>query len=125
MVPGFRMGNDWWAVHIVPPTSPLLIDRTNRRTVATTDVAGRRINVSSSLHGGMLARVLVHESAHAAMASYGISDRLRRHVPPGDLVAVEELICNILADHGMTIISAGLSTAKAIGNISRRAKGAA
>lgn len=124
MVRGFRMGDDWWDVRIVPPSSPSLVDRTGRLTVATTDASTYRVNVSSAICGPMLRRVMVHEATHAAMASYGITRRLAAHVRPSERVAVEEIVCNLLAEHGLSILDAGHSTAEAIDDVRNLALGA-
>lgn len=117
MVCGFKMGDDWWTVHPVPPSSPSLVDRTGRLTVATTDPASLSINVSTALYGARLRHVLIHEAAHAAMASYGITERLAAYVPAKNRIAVEEMICNILADHGLAVLSAAASMQVALRSV--------
>lgn len=114
MLHGFRMGGDWWTVRIVPPSSPFLIDRTNHRTVATTDARTHRINVSSALTEPMLTRVLIHEACHAVMESFGIAESIRAIVPRNRIVEVEETVCNLIADHGFSIMTAGRNAAKTI-----------
>lgn len=105
MIRGFKVGGEWWTVRIVPPSSPSLIDRQGKRTVATTDSATRRISVSSALTGDKLRRVLIHEAAHAAMESTGIARRIRSSVIPWRRVEVEETICNLIAEYGTSIIA--------------------
>lgn len=100
----FRMNDDWWSVNRVPPSSPTLIDRTGKLTLATTDSRTKTVNVSNAVTGDMLNRVLAHEAAHAAMESYGIAARIRRSVVPWKRVEVEEIICNLIADHGEAIL---------------------
>lgn len=114
MLHGFKMGGDWWTVRIVPPSSPFLIDRTNHRTVATTDARTHRINVSSALTEPLLTRVLIHESCHAAMESFGIAKAIRAVVPSNGVVEVEEAVCNLIADHGLSIMTAGMNAARTI-----------
>lgn len=114
MVCGFKMGGDWWTVHPVPPSSPFLIDRTGRLTVATTDAAAKAIRVSTAVREPLLTRVMVHEAAHAAMESFGIAKRIRSMVPARYRIEVEETICNIISDYGLMIIASGMSAADAV-----------
>lgn len=110
MYRGFLVGGEWWHVNLVPPSSPFLIDRTGRLTVATTDTVARRINVSNDIHGEFLQRVLAHEITHVVMAIYGMNDLVRELSIRGDYVDLEEMMCNLVADHGSDILvtAAGL-----------------
>lgn len=98
------MGGKRWCVRIVPPSSPLLVDRTGRRTVAVTDPSTHIISVSSAISGDFLKRVLAHELTHAAMESHGINRAIRGMVPPGGVVPVQEMASNVVADYGARIV---------------------
>lgn len=105
MYRGARIGGEWWRVRLVPPSSPFLVDRTGRRTVATTDTRAREVYVSTALHGRFLETVLAHEFTHVAMNVYGIESWIDRNVPPWSRVPLEESIANLIADHGTEIIA--------------------
>lgn len=102
----FILGGHRWHVSLVPSHSPLLVERTGRLTVATTDPAERLVCLSEELRGGFLLRVLIHELTHAAMAEFGLAGELRRMVRPGFEVEAEEWACNLLADYGMAVFNA-------------------
>lgn len=118
MYRGFSIGGEWWHVRIVPPSSPFLIDRTGTLTVATTDAKAKCINVSSALHGEYLRRVLSHEITHTIMSIYGFNDRIRQLAKRNKYVDIEELICNIVADHGHDILSTAEQLFTSISTIS-------
>lgn len=101
----FVMNGYLWHIRRVHPNSSLLIDRTDKRTVATTDVDEQVINLSSRLEGDFMIRVLLHELGHCALFSYGLLDELHEMVYPEYWVDAEELICNILADYGLKIFA--------------------
>ena len=103
MYRGFSIGGEWWHVNLVPPSSPFLIDRTGRLTVATTDTVRRRINVSDAIHGAFLKRVLGHEITHIIMDIYGMNKRIKE-LAGNHSIEIEEMICNIVADHGDDIL---------------------
>lgn len=125
MLRGFYMGGDWWHVEIVPPSSPFLVDRTGKRTVATTEPAALAIRVSSELHGAFLERVMVHECTHAAMHSYGVNERLHTLVPKRNWTAVEETFCNLVADYGASILDVSGSVVEALAGVQALASKAA
>lgn len=102
----FEMNGRGWRVVRVAPDDAALIDRTGTMTVATADPETGVIRLSSALAGDDLARVLVHEVAHAAMVSYGMLDELHSWCAPGFEVQAEEWACNLLADWGLTVLRA-------------------
>lgn len=108
----FTLNGDVWRVLMVDGSSDALIDRTSSRRLATTDTDTLTICLSNRLHGSMLARVLIHEMGHAVMWSYDLTNELHRMVKPEHWIEAEEWVCNILADHGMTVFNAA---AKIIG----------
>lgn len=114
MYRGFVIGGEWWHVKIVPPSSPVLVDRTGTLTVATTDSAARCVYVSSAIHGRFLKRVLGHEITHVIMSIYGFNDDLKRSIRKRDYVEIEEMICNIVANHGGDILRIADDLYKAI-----------
>lgn len=101
----FIMNGYLWHIRRVHPNSSLLVDRTDKRTVATTDIDEQVINLSSRLEGDFMIRVLLHELGHCALFSYGLLDELHEMVYPEYWVDAEELICNILADYGLKIFA--------------------
>lgn len=88
-----------WTVRFVHPDSQYLIDRTGRRTVATTDTKTKSVYLSEGLHGDFLKRVILHELGHCALYSYGLLDDIRRFTNPRKIVETEEWICNLIADY--------------------------
>lgn len=117
MYRGFSIGGEWWHVNLVPPASPFLIDRTGRLTVATTDTVARRINVSNDIHGEFLQRVLAHEITHVVMDIYGMNDLVRELSMRGDYVDLEEMMCNLVADHGHDILATAHSIVNGLDTI--------
>lgn len=102
----FAMGDDMWRVCFVDPDDPMLVDRTGRLTVATTDPSTLTVYLSSDLHGGFLNRVLVHELGHCALFSFHLLDDIHRMVHPSHWVEAEEWVCNFIADYGLKIFEA-------------------
>ena len=102
---GFMMNGYLWHVQRISPNSQELIDRTNKRTVATTDTDALVVNLSSQLEGDFMIRVLLHELGHCALFSYGLLDEIHEMVYPEYWVDAEELICNILADYGLKVFA--------------------
>lgn len=98
----FMVNGDRWRIERVSADSTYLIDRTDTRTVATTDPATMTVYISDRLHGSMMARVLIHEIGHCVMVSFGLIEELRAMVYPSQWVEAEEWVCNFLADYGMT-----------------------
>ena len=99
----FEMNGLLWQVIDVPEDSPFLIDRTGRRTVATTDGKTLCVYVSDSVSGDFRKRVIAHEMGHATCFSYGLLDEIRRCCYPSKRIEMEEFICNFVADHGEMI----------------------
>lgn len=94
-----------WHVVFVKPNSDLLVDRTGKLTVATTDPQTRCVYLSTNLNGDFLNRVLIHELGHCAMISYGLLDDIHRMVKPEYWIEAEEWVCNFMADYGVKIFS--------------------
>ena len=103
MIRKFRMNGIQWNVVYVHPNNSKLVDRTGRRTVATTDPRIREISIANNIHGEFRRRVLIHELAHCAMVSYGLIEYIHQMVKERYWIAMEEMICNFLADYGMQI----------------------
>lgn len=95
----FRIGNDIWTLKLVSPNSSNLVDRTGNLTLATTDPTNKVIFVSSSITGGTLYKVLLHEIMHAIMVSYGLLDDISIMVKPEYRIVMEEYICNLCAEY--------------------------
>lgn len=102
----FFMNGDLWKIRFVDPSDPVLIDRTNTRTVATTDPATYSVNLSNELGGDFLVRVLIHEIGHCAIWSFDLVSDIRRMVKPEYWIEAEEWICNFIADYGRQIFEA-------------------
>lgn len=92
-----------WRVCYVDADDPMLVDRTGRVTVATTDPGTLTVYILRDLDGAFLSRVLIHELGHCAMFSFGLLDDIRRMVHPRYWLEAEEWVCNFIADYGMTI----------------------
>ena len=100
---GFTMNGYSWRVCYVDADDPMLVDRTGRVTVATTDPGTLTVYILRYLDGAFLSRVLIHELGHCAMFSFGLLDDIHRMVHPRYWLEVEEWVCNFIADYGMTI----------------------
>lgn len=94
-----------WKVRVVNYLSPMLVDRSGVRSVATTDPVSRTIYFSSDLSGDMLTKVLIHELGHCAMISYNLIDDIHRMVKQEYWYDAEEWMCNFISDYGMKIFS--------------------
>lgn len=94
-----------WRVCYVDADDPMLVDRTGRVTVATTDPGTLTVYILRDLDGAFLSRVLIHELGHCAMFSFGLLDDIHRMVHPRYWLEVEEWVCNFIADYGMKIFS--------------------
>lgn len=105
MIRSFFMNGYRWRVIFVKPGSEKLIDRTGRRTVATTDPSTGYIYLSAGLSGDFLTHVLIHELGHCAIVSFGLLPDIHRMVKPAYWIDAEEWICNFIADYGMRIFS--------------------
>ena len=101
----FWFNGQKWRVVRVGPNSPALVDRSGRLTVGTTEPQSRLICLSNALSGDELARVTIHELAHAAMISFGLLDDIGRWARPDMRVEAEEWCCNFMAEYGMTVFS--------------------
>lgn len=99
----FTMNGIHWKIFYVDPYSPLLIDRTDERRVATTDPNTKCVYLSSELYGDFLIRVLIHELGHCAIFSFDLLDDIHRMVHPDYWIEAEEWVCNFIADYGRTI----------------------
>lgn len=92
-----------WRVCYVDADDPMLVDRTGRVTVATTDPGTLTVYILRDLDGVFLSRVLIHELGHCTMFSFGLLDDIHRMVHPRYWLEAEEWVCNFIADYGMTI----------------------
>ena len=108
----FGLNGRLWHVVRVGPDSPALVDRTGKRTVATTDDASGIICLSDQISGDALARVAAHEVAHAAMCSFGLDRELAEMVRPEMRIRAEEWCCNLVADYGAGILSTAVGILK-------------
>ena len=99
----FVMNGYLWRVEFVSPLDPMLVDRTNTRTVATTDPENYVVYLSGNLRGDFLVRVLLHEMGHVALHSFNLVDDIHRMVRPEYWIEMEEWICNFIADYGYRI----------------------
>lgn len=99
----FVMNGDLWSVKIVHPGNPMLIDRTNRRRVATTSPENMTVYLSGYLDGPFKIRVLIHELGHCALYSFNLLPIIHRVVPPKYWIDAEEWVCNFIADYGLII----------------------
>lgn len=94
-----------WTIEIVDPYNKMLVDRTNRRTVGTTDPVSQTIYLSSEIYGNFFIKVLIHELAHCAMVSFNLLPQLHKMVKKQYWIQAEEWVCNFIADYGFTIFS--------------------
>lgn len=92
-----------WTIDVVSPGSPFLIDRTNTRTVATTDPETKAIYISYDLSGDFLMRVLIHEIAHCVLYGCNLLVDIHRMTKRQCWIEMEEFICNIIANYLMEI----------------------
>lgn len=99
----FSMNGYIWHVQFVEANSPMLVDRTGTRTVATTDVRTLTVYVVEGLTEDFLAHVLLHELGHCALFSFNLLNEIHRMVIPKYWVEAEEWICNFIADYGYHI----------------------
>lgn len=106
----FKMNGDLWRVRFVDANSPMLVDRTGIKTIATTDPMSKTVNISADLYGELLMTVFIHELGHCALYSFGFLDRINKWVKPQYRIKMEEFICNFLADYGMKIFQTAYTT---------------
>ena len=95
------IGGDVWGVLEAEPGDPALTDRTGRERLATTDPATRTVHVVRGLRPPLLDRVVLHEMAHAVTVSHGLLGALRKMVPGGSRVAVEEWAAGLVEGYGL------------------------
>lgn len=99
----FSSNGDEWRIQRVAWDSPVLVDRTGHLCIGVTDPHTMTIYLADWLEGELLARVMIHEMAHAVMWSNGLIAELGKMVKPDKRIEAEEWVCNFLADYGMTI----------------------
>ena len=101
----FYMNGYLWTVYFVDPDSDLLVDRTDTKTIATTDPETYCIYLSNALRGDLLNKVLIHELGHCTMISFHLLDDIHRMVKRRYWMEAEEWVCNFIADYGLRIFS--------------------
>lgn len=89
---------------------PMLVDRSGKATVATTDPSTLSIYISDELDDEFLTRVLIHELGHCTIFSFGLLGDIHRMVYPLYWEEAEEWVCNFIADYGMMIFSIAKDT---------------
>lgn len=94
-----------WHIQFVEADSPMLMDRTQTQTVATTDPETFTVYLSNQIYGDFLIRVLLHELGHCAIFSFNLIEDIHRMVRPEYWIDAEEWACNFIADYGLTIFS--------------------
>lgn len=92
-----------WSLCYVESDDPMLIDRSGKHTVATTDWNTCTIYLSQNLFGEFKTKVLLHELGHCALFSFGLIDDIHRLVYPEYWIEAEERVCNFIADYGKMI----------------------
>lgn len=101
----FLLNGILWRVKVVSPNNKMLIDRTNHKTVATTDPLTRCIYLSEELEGDFRETVLLHELGHVVMFSFNLIDEIHSFVEPDKWIYAEEWMCNFIADYGKRMLS--------------------
>lgn len=94
-----------WRIIFVNPYSHLLVDRTGRKTVATTDPSVGCVFIANDIYGSFLTRVLIHEIGHCVMVSYDLIGDIHRMVRPAYWIEAEEWVCNFIAEYGEEAIT--------------------
>lgn len=94
-----------WTIILVDPSSPFLKDRTGKSTLACTDSSTKRIYMSNNLDKQLYLKVLLHELSHCVTISYHLLDRIHKYTKPEHWIDMEELICNIIAEYGVEIVT--------------------
>lgn len=92
-----------WEIEMVDAQDPMLVDRTGKLTVGTTDPDSGRVYLSNRLRGNFLIKVLIHELGHCALYSFHLLDDIHRMVYPEYWIDAEEWVCNFIADYGFKI----------------------
>lgn len=105
----FTMNGYLWQIVFVDPYDPMLVDRTDALTVATTDPTTLTVYISNELSGEFLTHVLIHELGHCAIFSFDLLYDIHRMVKPKYWVEAEEWVCNFIADYGAKIFSIAYS----------------
>lgn len=100
------MNGRLWQIRIVNASDPLLIDRTNRLTLATCDPSTNTVYMSSALYGDMFIKVLIHELGHCLIFSYNLDEEIHRVVDKKHWIEAEEWVCNFIYDYGLKIFQA-------------------
>lgn len=98
-----------WIVKRVSPQNPMLVDRTGKSTLATTDFSSLTVYISNSIQNPFFTHVLIHELGHCALFSYGLIDDVHKVVHPQYWIEAEEWICNFIADYGLQIFETAYS----------------
>lgn len=106
----FTMNGYSWQVFRVSHDDPMLVDRTNTRTVATTDPETYHVYLSEDLQGDFLVHVLIHELGHCALFSFHLIEDIHRVVYPEYWIEAEEWVCNFIADFGSLIFRSAYQT---------------
>ena len=96
----FEINGNLWKIKFVKSTSKYLIDRTSTLRLATTDPSLNTIFLSDRISGSFLKKVLIHEITHVVLWEYDIISKIQEYCYPQFAIAMEEEICNILADYG-------------------------
>lgn len=99
----FSMNGYFWDVQFVEANDPMLMDRTGKRALATTDPKTHRVYISKDLYGDLQIKVLLHELGHCALTSFHLLDDIHRMVKPEYWIEAEEWACNLIADYGFKI----------------------
>lgn len=94
-----------WDVQFVEANDPMLMDRTGKRAMATTDPNFHTVYISNALYGDFLTKVLLHELGHCALVSFHLLDDIHRMVKPEYWIEAEEWACNLIADYGFKIFA--------------------
>lgn len=106
----FSMNGYDWQIKFVDPDSEVLVDRSDTLRVATTDIGTQTVYLSNNLDGRFLMHVFIHELGHCALFSFHLLDRIHSMVYPEYWIAMEEWVCNFIADYGELIFSIAYQT---------------
>lgn len=104
-----EMGDVRWTVEKVPAD-----DHRLSGSKAVTDILELEVLVSEEFFED---KVLLHELAHVAMASYGYLDMLDDSVCHKDELGAEEVFCELLSEHGPDIFNKLEEIQDGFGNI--------
>lgn len=81
----------------------MLMDRTGKITLATTDPDRLTIFLSYSIPEDLFEKVLIHELSHCVMFSYNLIEYIHDIVYPEYWIEAEERVCNFVASYGKII----------------------